>query len=147
MPSVSSSLPKRCTTGLSEYKEDRASSACYSMQRLLARTLRVTHWVYYFAVLYSFNVEVSSALNINNRSAYIRASRIYRNLCGAPVLELFTPLSIQLMSSRSRKVHFNLENEANSVVCFFSTENGVENLQLFTVLMLIRTEFHIEFIL
>lgn len=79
------------------------------MQRLLARTLRVTHWVYYFAVLYSFNVEVSSALNISNRSAYTRTGRIYRNLCGAPILELFTPLSVQLIS-RSRKVHFNVEN-------------------------------------
>lgn len=53
--------------------------------------------VYYFAELYSFNVKVSSAINSDIRSAPIRTSKIYRNLCDVPVLKLFTPLLIQLM--------------------------------------------------
>lgn len=70
-----------------------------------------------------------NALSINPGSAYIRFKKIYRNFCGVLVSEWFTLLSVKPMSGRSKKANDNLQNKANSVVCFFSSENGVEKLE------------------
>lgn len=62
-----------------------------------------------YADLYSFDVEVSSAVNNNIRSAYIRTSKTYRDHCDVPVLEFFYAFA-NAIDEVSIKVNVNPEN-------------------------------------